>query len=193
MADGTEGPEHSLEHYRNYLRLLARLHLDRRLESQMDPSDVVQETLLKAHASLDQFQGKTEAEQGAWLRAILHNELRQSLRRALAGKRDVGLEQSLEMSLEQTSVRLEQWLAGQQASPSEQAVRNEELLHLADALEELRGAAPAQAEAVELHHLKGLTLAEVATALGRSEAAVASLIQRGLRNLRQRLQHSKEA
>jgi RNA polymerase sigma-70 factor (ECF subfamily) len=192
MTDHGEGLGEDLDRYRNYLRLLARLHLDRRLEGRLDSSDIVQETLLKAHAHRDQFRGQGEAERGAWLRTILLNELHQALRKALAGKRDLGLERSLEAGVEQTSLRLENWLSAQQSSPSEQAIRNEELLQLADALEALHEASPAQAEAVELHHLKGLSITEVASALGRSEPAAASLIQRGLKKLRERLRGPEE-
>jgi RNA polymerase sigma-70 factor (ECF subfamily) len=192
MADPAEGLESSPDRYRNYLRLLARVHLDRRLQGQVDPSDIVQETLLKAHTRREQFRGQTQGEWEGWLRTILVNELQQALRRALAGKRDLALERSLEASLTQTSLRLERWLAAQQSSPSEQAVHHEELLRLADALAELRTESPAQADAVELHHLKGQPIAEVAQALGRSEAAAASLIQRGLKKLRAALQGPPE-
>jgi RNA polymerase sigma-70 factor (ECF subfamily) len=192
MPDRLQGAKCSLERYRNYLQLLARLHLDRRLETRLDASDVVQETLLKAHAGLDGFRGQTEAEQGAWLREILVNEMQQALRKVLTGKRDVRLEKSLQGSLEQTSAQLENWLAAQQSSPSQQAVRNEELIGLADALADLRQSSAAQADAVELHHLKGCTVTEVAATLGRTEAAAASLIQRGLKNLRAQLRAAGE-
>src|SRR5215469_8485739 len=60
-----------LESYRNFLRLLARTGIDESLQGKADPSDLVQEALLKAHQHFDQFQGRTEAELAGWLRQIL--------------------------------------------------------------------------------------------------------------------------
>ncbi|HEV2947102.1 MAG TPA: hypothetical protein VGX70_06985, partial [Gemmataceae bacterium] len=61
----------SLERCREYLHLLARLHLDHRLQGKLDPADVVQQTLMRAHEKRDQFRGRTYAELTAWLRQIL--------------------------------------------------------------------------------------------------------------------------
>ena len=65
----------SLERYRAYLHLLARLQLDPRLQSKLDASDVVQQTLVKAHNGRGQFRGQTDAELAGWLRRILANTL----------------------------------------------------------------------------------------------------------------------
>jgi RNA polymerase sigma-70 factor (ECF subfamily) len=60
-----------LELYRNYLRLLARTGIDITLRGKADPSDLVQETMIRATANFDSFRGQSEAELAAWLRQIL--------------------------------------------------------------------------------------------------------------------------
>ena len=116
------------------------------------------------------------------MRKALANNIRDALRRARRQKRDVARERSLEAEVERSAARLAACLAAPHSSPSQQAVRNEELLRLSDALLSLPDA---QREAVVLHHLQGWTLAEVAQQLDRSDAAVAGLLHRGLRKLRE--------
>ena len=94
------------------------------------------------------------------------------------------LEFSLESALEQSSVRLNDFLAAGGSSPSLRVVRQEQVLHLAEALARLP---EDQRQAVTLKHLQGLSVAEVAQQIGRSEAAVAGLLRRGLKRLRELL------
>jgi RNA polymerase sigma-70 factor (ECF subfamily) len=185
MADVNEPDRWSVEPYRQYLRVLARLQLDPRLQGKVDPSDLVQQTLLRAHEKRGQFRGRTEAEFTAWLRQILADQLAKAIRRYATGARDVGLERSLQDALGESSARLEMWLAVDSSSPSEQAERNEQLLRLAQALESLP---EDQRRAVELHYLKGAALTEVGEQLGRSKRSVAGLLFRGLKKLRQLLE-----
>ena len=83
--------------------------------------------------------------------------------------------------MEQSSQRLGAWLAAEQSSPSQQARRHEQAVHLADALAKLP---EAQREALVLQNWHGWSLAEIGEHMDRSPAAVAGLIKRGLGQLR---------
>lgn len=187
MADGSGSPGALLERFRPYLRFLAQVQLPARLRPKLDPSDIVQQTLLQAYAGLADFRGSAEAELAAWLRKILARVLQHAARDFARGKRDVGREEALPRLLEESSARIEAWFAAAGPSPSEQAARNERTLRLAEALDAI---SEAQREAVTLHYAQGLSLAEIGLRLDRSSAAVAGLIHRGLRELRGRLQES---
>jgi RNA polymerase sigma-70 factor, ECF subfamily len=183
-SHAAEADGQPLEAYRDYLRVLARLQLGTRLQAKMDASDIVQQALLQAHASREQFRGNSEGERLAWLRAILANALAAAARRFDAGTRALDRERSLEADLDRSSSRLECLLAADQTSPSEGAVRTEELMRLASAMARLP---EDQRRVVELHHLKGLPVAETAQRVGRTRAAVVGLLFRGLKKLRELL------
>jgi len=177
------GERKPIEAYTEYLRLLARLHLAPQLRGKLDASDVVQQTILQAHANQNQFRGRTEDEWIAWLRTILANVLTGALRAYGTRARDVGREWSID-DVEASASRVEQWLVVEQSSPSVRASRHEQLVRLAAALAQLPDD---QREAVELHHLKGHTVAEVGELMGRTRAAAMGLIFRGLERLREQL------
>lgn len=180
----------SVEDYRSYLVLLARLQIGPRLRAKVDASDVVQQAILHAHERRDQFRGATEGEWLAWLRAILANALGAVVRRYDAQARDPGRERSLEAELERSSSRLEGLLVTDLTSPSERAVRGEELLRLTHALARLP---EDQRRVVELHYLKGLPVAEVAEQIGRTRPSAVGLLFRGLKRLRELLREPEES
>jgi RNA polymerase sigma-70 factor (ECF subfamily) len=179
----------ALEQYRDYLHLLGRLRLHDRFPGKLDLSGVVQDTLLKAHLAGDRFPWGRDTEELAWLRRTFACNLIDELRRLTAAARDATLERSLETALEESSARVETWLAAEQSSPSQRAELNERLRRLATALPKLPDE---QRQAVELHHLLGLPVAEVADRLGRTRAAVAGLLFRGLTRLRQLMTDSTD-
>ena len=171
-----------LERFREFLSLLARLQIGPRLQGKVDLSGVVQQTLVEAHQALDQLRARDESQRAAWLRKALAHNLTDEVRKLRTAGRDMAREQPLEAAMECSSARLEAWLAADQTSPSQRAVRQEQLLRLAESLARLP---EDQRTALELHHLRGYAVAEVARQMGRSDGAVGALLVRGLKKLRE--------
>ncbi len=171
--------------YQPWLRLLARLQLESQLRGKLDPSDIVQQTLLEACRAFPQFRGRTEAELMAWLRQILVHVLAHEFRRYHGTQqRDVAREVSLEQSLAQSSQRLGELLAAPGTSPSQQAIQHEQEVLLAEVLAHLP---PDYREVIVLRHLEGLSHEQVAERMQRGTGAVRMLWVRALARLRQEL------
>lgn len=178
----------NLDRYRSYLRLLAEIELSPRLQVKEDASDIVQQSLLEAHRDLPAFRGQTEAELVGWLKTILARNLFNTARHYRTQKCDVGREQSLAERLDQSSGRLENFLASEQTSPSQRAVHNEQVQQLADGLALLLDG---ERTAIVLKHFQGWSLSQISEHLGRPTNAVAGLLKRGLKKLRSHLQDSE--
>jgi RNA polymerase sigma-70 factor (ECF subfamily) len=183
-------PEPFLLRYHEYLLLLARQQIEPPLRSKLDPSDIVQQTLLEAHRDAAQFRGTSDGEWAAWLRQILARNLANAVRDLHRDKRDVRRECSFDQQIEASSARIEAWLASADSSPSERAERNEQLLRLASLLATLPDL---QRGAIELRYLREWSLEEIATHLERTPAAVAGLLHRGLTALRELLAESSRS
>ena len=170
------------ELYRNYLRLLARIEIGRRLQGKLDASDLVQETFLEAHRHFARFQGTEEPQFVSWLRQILAARVANQVRHYFGTQgRDVRLEQELAVELDNSSRMLGHELAASLASPSQQAVEREQAVLLADALELL----PVDyRDVIILRHLEGLTFPEVARRMERTQDSVEKLWLRALARLR---------
>ena len=181
MEDEEFVDDQSIESFRPALMLLARSQLGLRFRRVLDDSDIVQQALLEAHNNRTGFRGSSSAECFAWLRKILTNTILDHVRRYTREKRNVELEVSLEQTIRGSALRAEQWLMDRHSSPGERAERNEQLQQLAVALMKLP---EAQREAIELFHLQGCELKDVARRMNRTGPAVAGLIHRGLRQLR---------
>lgn len=181
MSTSRAEPTPSPDRFRPYLLALARLKVGPGDRGKVEPSDVVQQTLLDAHRCRDQFRGGGEAEMAAWLRKLLACNLVDAFRARGRACRDAGRERSLEAELERSSARLADVLEADQTSPSEAVGRLEQAVRLAEALERLP---EAQRAALELRYGRGMAVLEIGRELGRSPAAVAGLLKRGTRELR---------
>src|ERR1700743_1982180 len=114
----------TLEPFRKYLKVLAELHLDRKLRGKLDPSDVVQQTLLRACSALGELRGREPEVLAAWLRRILASTLADAVRHFESDNRDVNLDRSLGAAIDRSASGFAGWLAAEQTSPSGRAERN---------------------------------------------------------------------
>ena len=179
-----EGQEASLgdllDAHRNYLRLLAASCLHREMRGKADPSDVVQETLLKVHENFHQFRGTTELEWMAWLRSILVRSLTDFQKGFQRQRRNVAREQSLESEVDRSSARLHHMIPSAGSSPSQEAQRRESAAIVADALAELE---PEDSEVVILRSLHELDWNTIGEKTGRSPDAARMLWARAMQRV----------
>jgi RNA polymerase sigma-70 factor (ECF subfamily) len=186
-ADRTE----RLVQYEPWLRLLARREIDSRFRGKFSASDAVQQTMVEAWKGWQHFRGEVEPQRRAWLRQILAHQLAR-LARQYAGtqKRDIAREANLQRSLAESAARLENVLPADVSSPSDRAIRDEQQLQLAAALEQL----PRDYRVVIiLRHIEHLPYTEIARRMERSEGAVRMLWVRALAQLRQEVHSSGNA
>ena len=169
---------------RSYVDLAARYHLQRRLRAKVDASDIVQQSLLEAHRGFDRFAGESPGEWLAWLkRIVVHNAYDEAKRYRGTAKRDAGRE----VPLDGRGDAAEAWAfdpASAEPSPSQHAVRWEEEVRLAAALEHLP---EDHRDIILLRNLERLPFEEVAKRMGRSAGACRMLWMRAIAGLREHL------
>ncbi len=174
-------PPRELSAYEPYLRLVARNYLAFAGNVHYDANDLVQETLTRAYQNRAQFRGSSDAEFTGWLRKILRNHLQDLLQRSENRfANDVRFNK-----LDDSFVRLEEMVVSNDSTPGRRAARKEQVAFLGLVLQQLP---EDQRLAIELRHLQGLPLLEIAARLNRSPAAVGSLLYRALQALRKNLQ-----
>ncbi len=170
-----------LQWYASYLTILATTQLDRRLRRRVNPSDLVQETMLAAHRDFAAFRGASQPEMLGWLRKILINTMHRTFATHVkAGKRDIRREVSIDRissQMEESACNLASILPGKAASPSEPMRSRERAVDLANQLNKL----PSQyRDVIVFRVLQGLSFDEIAHRMDRSSGAVRMLWLRAL-------------
>jgi RNA polymerase sigma-70 factor (ECF subfamily) len=170
-----------LDRYRNPLAEQARGHVGRRLRVKLDVEDLLQEVSLEAYRDIGKFRGSTEREFLSWLRKILDTILLNQVRHYFGtGRRNLQKERRLG-DADDSTAGLEGDPIAPDTSPSQRALKEERAARLAEAIETL----PAlYREVIVLRHLEGLSFAEVARRMHRTEDGVKNMWVRALRQLR---------
>ena len=148
-----------LEQYREPLLQDGKAWLQGQIVSKVDVEGLVQQTFLEAYQQVTNLRSEHPLARAAWIRRVFHNNLVDELRRFRRQSRDVSREQSIHETPRNAVGNMNLPLADSQPSPCDVAIQRENVTHLRAALSRLP---QLQRQAVELHHLGGLTLVEVA-------------------------------
>ena len=173
-----------LNRFRPVLLTLAEAMISPALRSDLEASDLVQQTLMEAHCNAEQLVLMNSAVVFSWLRSALQHNMLDAIRHLRTQKNDIR-RRLRTTEIEASWSRLEMMLIDEQTSPSEVLQKNEQLCLMLSALQTLPDS---QRTSLIMKHLKGLSLKEVAEAMQLSESATAGLLHRGRQRLAQCLE-----
>lgn len=166
---------------RGYLNYLARSHVERKLQSKIDASDIVQVTLLEAYRDFGSFQGNSHGEWLAWLRRILARNATDYVRCYKGtAKRDAAREVAIRHPSDETGVLGAAEPAAPDATPSQQIMRRDQELQLTAALAEL---SEDHRQVILLRNIERLPFDEVAARMNRTRPAAQMLWMRAIKSL----------
>jgi RNA polymerase sigma-70 factor (ECF subfamily) len=171
--------------YRDRLRAMVRLRLNRRLQGRVDPSDVLQEAFLEISKGLADYVRQPTMPFFLWLRHITGQKLIAAHRQHLGAQmRDAGQEVSLYRGAlpQASSVSLAAQLMGRLTSASQAAIRAETQIRLQELL---NGMDPMDREILALRHFEMLSNEEAAQVLGIKKSAASNRYIRALKRLKE--------
>jgi RNA polymerase sigma-70 factor (ECF subfamily) len=174
-----------LERYRDYLRRMVAVRLDRRMAARVDASDVVQETLVEAARRLDDYLRERPLPFYGWLRQLAGERIIDTHRRHVTTQRRSVTRERRDPDLPDASAdQLVQRLFADHTSPSNHLMRQERHERLKAALASLP---QRDREVLVMRHLEQLSTAEIAAMLEISEPAVKSRLLRALIRMREQI------
>ena len=172
--------------YRERLRRMIRLRLDRRLSGRVASSDILQEAYLDVRKRLTEYARDPAAMPfHLWLRLIAGQKLTDVHRSHLGAQiRDAGQEVSLHRGPfpRASSISLAAQLLGKMTSASKAAIRAE---HKLIVQETLNGMDPIDREVLALRHFEHLSNDETAQVLGLTKSAASNRYIRALKRLKE--------
>ena len=185
VALAQEGDQSALNRlYRVYaerVRWMVRFRMSKELRSKLESMDIVQDTLIHALRGLDDFTYKNEGDFVRWLSKIAENELRGSLRKLHADKRDIRKEIPLQEDASKSGDDRARVLdPARYTTPSVILSKKEELDRLEKAIDKLK---PEYKEVIIWAKIDGLSYNEIGNRLGKSADAAGHLLLRAMVSL----------
>ena len=157
---------------------MVRFRMGRQLRSKLESMDLVQEVLIHALGGLEDFTYKDEGDFVRWLSKIAENELRGSLRRLHAEKRNVRKEVRHDHHRPTADGGfLGSFNPMEATTPSVIMSKKEDLSKLEKAMDQLK---PKYREAILLTKIEGLSYEEIGERFDMSADAVRMLATRAM-------------
>lgn len=168
------------------LKTMVRLRLDPRLQSRIDPSDVIQEAYLEASRRIDEYCSRPALSLRLWIRLVVGQKLVDLVRYHTRKRRDARREERLREDRipDSTATGLADLLLESKTSPSEAAAREEMFERLSESLASMDAL---DREVLCLRHFEQLSNEETAQVLGIEESAASKRYIRALGKLRKML------
>lgn len=177
-----------LEQHGGEVRARMTGRIDRRWQASIDEDDVMQVAYIEAFLHIDQLVARDPASFVAWLTRIAENALRDAVRGLSRQKRPDPLRRVEMRPASDSYVTLLDCLGVTTTTPSREVGRRDAV----GALESAINLLPQDYQtAVRLYDLEGRSIADVASAMGRSVGAVHMLRGRAHDRLRQTLSSSQ--
>ena len=173
--------------FRDRLRRMVKLRMDRRLQGRLDASDVLQEAYLDVAKRAAEYRENPKMPVFLWLRLITGQRLMALHRQHLGAQmRNVGQEISLHRGAlpPASSISIAAMLLGRITSPTRAARRTEMQERLQDILNAMD---PIDREILTLRHFEELGNGETAHVLGISKSAASSRYIRAVMRLKKEL------
>jgi RNA polymerase sigma-70 factor (ECF subfamily) len=193
LRDGVADPRvlgRVWDRYRDRLRRVVRLRMDRRLQGRVDPSDVLQEAFLDFQSRAQEYTRQRDVPFFLWLRFLVGQRLLLLHRYHLGTQmRDAGREVSLHHGAmpQATSISLAAQLLGRFTSVTQAVQRAEMQMILQEAINNMD---PMDREILALRHFEELSNEETAQVLDIKPSAASSRHIRALKRLRDILKNT---
>ena len=163
------------------LRQWVEARMDATLRGKVGPDDILQEVYLDVARQIDRFDFRGAGSFLAWIRAILDHKLADARRALHCRARDIDREVAGGGAGADSYWSILDQLCAESGTPSRAVRRQEALDALLSCLPQL---GQSHRQVIQLRFLEGLSVGEVASRLGKTEAAVVALTRRALDSLR---------
>jgi RNA polymerase sigma-70 factor (ECF subfamily) len=174
------------ERYRDRLRRMVELRLNRKLWGRVDPSDIVQDAMLQASKSVEEYIRDPRIPAYLWLRTLAQQQLLATHRHHLGtAKRDAALEITVGLgNLGVSSASMASIAIADVTSPSSAVAKAEQVVFLEALIDSMD---PMDREILALRHFEQMGNSEAAAVLGIGETTAAQRFLRALKRLREKM------